>query len=105
MDRGAVFISVTSAKPGTDMSSIFPRLQPLINRMIERGVSIEQPNAGPGYFCTAASISFWSEKSFAECSIQRNVDPEGNVPAHGFFFDTKFGKIAVFASTWRVIPG
>ena len=62
MDLGAVFISVTSAKQGTDMSSILQRLRPLIERMSECGDGVQQTDAGPGYFCTATSISFWSEK-------------------------------------------
>ena len=63
MDLGAVFISVTCATQGINMSNILQGLLPLINEMTECGVSVEQPDAGPGYFSTDTSISFWSEQS------------------------------------------
>ena len=101
MDLGAVFISVTCGKPGINMSNILQGVLPLADEMIENGVSVEQPDARPGYFCTDTSISFWSEKSFA----YKRVDFDGGVAAHGFFFDTNAGKIAVFAASWPILPG
>ena len=104
IDLGAAFISVTSAKPGTDMSMLLQRLRPLIERLSEGGASLHQTCAGPdNYFCTATSISFWSVKSLC-LSGHQNVDPEGGAPAHGLYFNTNLGKVVVFAASWPVLP-
>ena len=93
MDFGAVFISATCAKQGINMSNILQGLLPLINEMTECGVSVEQPDAGPVYFSTDTSISFWSETPFATCTVHKRVDPDGGVPAHGFFLIPKLAKL------------
>ena len=57
MDLGAVFISMTCAKQGINMSNILQGLLPLIDKMIERGVSVEQADVwklfsdGQGVWC------------------------------------------------------
>ena len=85
IDYGAVFISVTCEQRGMRMCNILQGLWPYIRQMIRCGVRGDQPDEERGYLCTDTSISFWSEKSFATCTLQKLVDPEGGVPAHGFF--------------------
>ena len=46
IDLGAAFISVTSAKPGTDMSMLLQCLRLLIERLSEGGASLHQTCAG-----------------------------------------------------------
>ena len=93
MDLGAVFISVTCGKQRKITSSILQGVLPLIDRMIECGGGVEQPDAGPGYVCTDTSISFWSGKSFATCTVHKRVDPERGVPAHGFLLIPMLAKL------------
>ena len=105
---GSEFISVTCAKKGIDMCRILNDLKPLIHKMLtsvaqpeRRPGSVAQPAGGPGYSCTETSISFWSN-SFATSIVSKIIDPEGGVPATGFFFDTKVGNIAIFATSWPI---
>ena len=85
-----------------NMSRILPDLKTLIDNM---PISVAQPEGRPGYSysCTDTSISFWSA-SFATCHVSNSIDPEGGVPATGFFFDTNGGKIAIFAACWPNLP-
>ena len=92
------------------MSRILHDLMPLIDNMLisvaqpeGRPGSVAQPEGRPGYSCTETSISFWSN-SFATCYVSKSIDPEGGVPATGFFFDTNVGNIAIFATSWPIMP-
>ena len=89
IDLGSDLISVTCARKSINMSRILHDLKPLIDNML---ISVAQPEGRPGYSCTETSISFWSD-SFATCCVSKSIDPEGGVPATGFFFDTSVGKI------------
>ena len=102
MDGGAVFISVTSAKRGTDMSNLLLRLRPLIDwDTSECGVA--NTASGPGYFCTDTSISFWSEKALY-FTVHKRVVSEGGVPAHGLFFESNIGQLVIYAASWPSLP-
>ena len=80
--------------------SLLHDLQSLIDNML---ISVAQPERRSGYSCTDTSISFWSN-SFATCYISKSIDPEGGVPATGFFFDTNVCKISIFATFWPIMP-
>ena len=93
-----------------NMSRILHDLKPLIDNMLISVVQPEgrpssnaQPEGRPGYSCTETCISFWSN-SFASSYVSKSIDPEGGVPATGFFFATNVGKIAIFATFWPIIP-
>ena len=100
IDLGSDLISVTCARKSINMSRILHDLKPLIDNML---ISVAQPEGRPGYSCTETSISFWSD-SFTTCCVSKSIDPEGGVPATGFFFDTSAGKIGIFATFWPVVP-
>ena len=100
IDLGSDLISVTCARKSMNMSRILHDLKPLIDNML---ISVAQPEGPPGFSCTETSISFWSD-SFATCFVSKSIDPEGGVPATGFFFDTSVGKIGIFATFWPVVP-
>ena len=109
-ELGSEFISVTCAKKGMNMSRILHDLMPLIDNMHisvaqpeGRPGSVAQPEGRPGYSCTETSISFWSN-SFATCYVSKSIDPERGVPATGFLFDTNVGNIAIFATSWPILP-
>ena len=92
------------------MSHILHDLKPLIDNMLisvaqpeGRPNSNAQPEGRPGYSCTETCISFWSN-SFASSYVSKSIDPEGGVPATGFFFATNVGNIAIFATFWPIIP-
>ena len=79
------------------MRRILHDLKPLIDSIVV------QPEGRPGFSCTETSISFWSD-SFATRYVSKSVDPEGGVPATGFFFATNVGKFAVFTTVWPIMP-
>ena len=110
INLGAGFISVTCAKKGVKMSRILHDLKPLIDNMLisvaqpeGRPGSVAQPEGRPGYSCTETSIPFWSD-SFATCYVSKSMDPEGGVPATGFFFETNVRKIEIFATFCPIMP-
>ena len=84
-DLGAEDISVTCAKRGVNMSKILHDLKPLVDSKL---ISVAQPDGQPGYSCTETSILSWSN-SFATHYVSNCTDPEGGLPATGFFFDLR----------------
>ena len=105
LDLGSDLISVTCERKSMNMRRILHDLKPLIDSML---ISAAQPEGRQGleiwlHSCTETSISFWSD-SFATRYVSKSVDPEGGVPATGFFFDTSAGKIGIFATFWPVVP-
>ena len=102
IELDAQFINVTCARTGVDMSRILHDVKPFIDKKL---ISVAQPAGRPaGSSCTETSISFWSNSFATSCGFN-DIDPEGNVPATGFFFDTNIGKIGVFATVWPALPG
>ena len=101
IDLGSEFINVTCEKKGVDMNKILQDLKPLIDKTHMRGARSAE---GPATFCTDTSVTFWSN-SFSTRFLTSTVDPDGGVPASGFFFDTNDGNIAIFATSWPASPG
>ena len=100
LDLGCMFLAVTCEKKGVDMSRILHQLMPVMNKLDS---SVAQPAVRPFYSFTETTISFWSN-SFGTCYDRKSIDPEGGVPATGFFFDTNVGKIAIFTTVWPPLP-
>ena len=106
IELGADFISVTFSKRNMSMSRILHDLKSFFDSVAQpqgRPGNVAQPEGRPGYSCTETSIAFWSD-SFATRYVSTSIDPEGGVPATGFFFDTSVGKIAIFATFWPILP-
>ena len=54
-------------------------------------------------FLSARVLSLWAS-SFGTCDERKTMDPEGGVPATGFFFHTNVGNIPIFTACWPPMP-
>jgi hypothetical protein len=97
LDLGAIFISVTCEQTNMNMAPILNQLQPLLNEKMRFN------DSQPEVFLTASVLSFWAS-SFGTCGERKTIDPEGGVPATGFFFNTTVGNIPIFTACWPPMP-
>jgi hypothetical protein len=97
LDLGAIFISVTCEQTNMNMAPILNQLQPLLNEKMRFN------DTQPEVFLTASVLSFWAS-SFGTCDERKTIDPEGGVPATGFFFNTNVGNIPIFTACWPPMP-
>ena len=87
IDLGAEFINVTCERTGVDISDSLSDLKAFADTRFSN-----KARPAGAYSCTENSISFWSSSLGTSYNIN-DIDPEGNVPAKGFFFNTNAAKL------------
>ena len=97
LELGAIFISVTCEQTNMNMARILNELMPLVSEKMNFN------DTQPEVLLTASVLSIWAS-SFGTCDERKTIDPEGDVPATGFFFNTNVGNIPIFTACWPTMP-